>query len=58
MTRQHATPPTSWPPGLAGTESPEPLDRAIEELVKDDQWIEDFIERLKYAIEDVVREKR
>ena len=52
-----ATPPTPRPPGAAGTEDHEPLDRALEELVQNDQWIDDFIERLNYAIDDVVREK-
>ena len=52
-----ATPPTPRPPGAAGAEDLEPLDRALEELVQNDQWIDDFIERLNYAIDDVVREK-
>jgi len=56
MIRLEATPPTLRPPGSTGAEHLEPLDRALKELVQD-QWIDDFIERLSYAIDDVVREK-
>ena len=57
MIRPQATPPALWPPGVSSAEDLEPLDRALEELVQDDQWINDFIKRLDYAIEDIVRKK-
>jgi hypothetical protein len=50
-------PPTLWPPSLRSTEHLEPLDRALEELVHEDQWIADLIKRLNYAIADAVRKK-
>ena len=49
--------PTSWPPSLRSTDHLEPLDRALEELVQEDQSIADFIKRLNYAIADVVSRK-
>ena len=52
-----ATLPTLRPADVAGPENHQPLDRAREGLVKDDQWIVDFIKRLKYAIEDIARKK-
>ena len=52
----HATLPTLRPADVASPEHHEPLDRA-RELVKDDQWIVDFIKRLKYAIEDIARKQ-
>ena len=56
MNRQDFELPTVWSPGLT-TEPYAPLERALEELVKDDQWIGDFIKRLNHAIDDVVRQK-
>jgi hypothetical protein len=52
-----ATLPTLRPPDVASPEHHEPLDRALEELVKDDQWIVDFIRRLNCAIEEITRKK-
>ncbi len=34
----------------------ERLDRALEGLIKN-QWVDDFIKRLNYTIEDIVRKK-
>jgi hypothetical protein len=52
------TPPTTrWPARPAGAEDRERLDPALEDLVKEDQWVADFITRLNYAIEDIVRKK-
>ena len=56
MIHLQAAPPL-WPPGDAGTEAHEPMERALEELVQEDQWIDDFIKRLNHAIADIVREK-
>ena len=52
-------PPTLRPPPqtISGDEDYERLDRALEDLVKEDQWINDFIKRLTYTIEDIVRKK-
>jgi len=33
----------------------ERLDRALEELEKEDQWINSFIKRLNYTIEEIAR---
>ena len=52
-----ATLPTLRPADVGSPEHHEPLDRARGELVKDDQWIVDFIKRLKYAIEDIARKQ-
>jgi len=57
MIRPEATAATVWPRDVAGTEKQEPLDRALEELVQQDHWIDDFIERLNHAIDDIVRKK-
>jgi hypothetical protein len=45
------------PPALCSTKQSEPLERALEELVQEDQWIDDFIKRLNCAIADVVRKQ-
>jgi hypothetical protein len=50
-------PPTLWPPRLTSAEDHERLDRALKDLVKEDQWVADFIKRLNYTIEDIVRKK-
>ena len=51
ITRQ-PQPSTPWP---SSPDQSEPLERALEELVQEDQW--DFIKRLNCAIADVVRKK-
>jgi|GEM_PF-2933555 len=33
------------------------LDRALEDVIKENQWVADFIKRLNYTIEDIVRKK-
>jgi hypothetical protein len=33
------------------------LDRALNDLMKEDQWINDFIKRLNYTVADIVRKK-
>lgn len=50
------TPPTPLPT-ISSDREVERLDRALEDMVKEDQWIDDFIKRLNYTIEDVVRKK-
>jgi hypothetical protein len=49
-----ATPQTT--PRLRNTISSdlEPLDRALDEIRNEDQWVDDFIQRLNYRIEDLV----
>jgi hypothetical protein len=50
--------PTLWPPKtLSSDEDGERLDRALEDLIKENQWVDDFIERLNYTIEDIIRKK-
>jgi hypothetical protein len=51
-------PPTLRPPKtLSSDDDGERLDRALEDLIKENQWVDDFIKRLNYTIEDVVRKK-
>ncbi|MDQ1387639.1 MAG: hypothetical protein QOF56_1093 [Acidobacteriaceae bacterium] len=50
------TPPsTLWPPKTISSDEDERLDHALENLVKENQWIDDFIRRINYTIEDIVR---
>jgi hypothetical protein len=52
------TAPMLWSPRTApGHQGDEMRDRALDELENEDQWVNDFIERLNYAIEDIGREK-
>ena len=51
-------PPTLRPPKtLSSDEDCERLDRALEDIIKENQWVDDFIKRLNHTIEDIVREK-
>ena len=50
-------PPTLRPPTLSSDEDCERLDRALEDIMKENQWVDDFIKRLNYTIEDIVRKK-
>jgi hypothetical protein len=44
------------PPKTISSEEDERLDRALEDLVEN-QWVNDFVKRLNYTIEDIVRKK-
>lgn len=55
MTIIPGTPPP-WPLAPALSDEDERLDRALEEMIQD-QWINDFIKRLNYAIEDIGHQK-
>jgi hypothetical protein len=51
-------PPTLRPPKtLSSDEDCERLDRALEDIIKENQWVDDFIKRLNHTIEDIVRKK-
>ena len=50
--------PASWPRDATAGENEEPLQPALQEMVQNDQWIDDFIERLNYAVRDIVKKKR
>jgi hypothetical protein len=53
----HISPPTPWArKTISSDKDYEQLDRALEDMVEE-QWIDDFIKRLNYAIEDIVRKK-
>jgi hypothetical protein len=58
MIIQDNIPPMLWSantvPGHADHELPE---RALNELQKQDQWVNDFIERLNGAVEDLGRKR-
>jgi hypothetical protein len=52
----HAPPPTLWPPKTISSDKDyEQLDPALKET--EDQWVNDFIKRLNYRIEDIRRKK-
>jgi hypothetical protein len=57
MIAQQTPLPAIFPPAPLGSAEDERLDRTLEELI-DDQWISDFIGRLNYVIEDIVRDKK
>ena len=58
MITPEALAPTRSPPEtISSDEDCEQLDRALNDLMKEDQWINDFIKRLNYTIEDIVRKK-
>ncbi len=45
------------PKTLSSDEDCEQMDRALEDLIKENQWVDDFIKRLNYTTEDIVRKK-
>jgi hypothetical protein len=50
--------PTLWPrEAISNDQYDEVLERALDDLMKQDQRIEDFIKRLNYTIEDIARKK-
>jgi hypothetical protein len=49
------TPPTT--PKTISSDEDEQLDRALSDFAKEEQWTKDFIKRLNYTIEDIVRKK-
>lgn len=57
MIAQQTPLPTIFPPAPTGSAEDERLDRPLEEMI-DDQWISDFIGRLNYVIQDIVRDKK
>ena len=58
MILPETAPPTlRLPKTLSSDEDCERLDRALEDLMKENQWVDDFIKRLNHTIEDIVRKK-
>jgi hypothetical protein len=57
MKRLEAAALASWPRDAIAEENQEPLQPALQEMVQNDQWIDDFIERLNYAVRDIVKKK-
>jgi hypothetical protein len=51
--RQTLRPPRT----ISSDEDREPRDCALEDLAKENQWIDDFVKRLNYTIEDMVGKK-
>jgi hypothetical protein len=49
------TPPLRLPETISSNDHKQ-LDRALKEIEKD-EWINDFVKRLNYTIEDIVRKK-
>jgi len=50
-------PPLWFPKTISSDEDSKRLDRALSDLMNEEQWINDFIKRLNYTIEDIVRKK-
>jgi hypothetical protein len=50
-------PPTLRPETIPSDKDYERLDRALKDLLTDDQWVDDFIKHLNYTIENIVRKK-
>jgi hypothetical protein len=52
------TAPMLWSPRTApGHQGQELLDRALDDLEQEDQWVDDFIERLNDAVEEIGHKK-
>jgi hypothetical protein len=53
------TPPqTLWAAqAISNDRDDELLERALGDFMKQDQWIDDFIKRLNYTLEDIIRKK-
>jgi hypothetical protein len=50
--------PTLWPPKTISSDKQyERLDRALMDLMKEDQWIDDSIKRFNTSIEGIVRKR-
>jgi hypothetical protein len=49
--------PMLWPAIAISSEGHDRFALALRELEQEDQWVKDFIERLRYAIEDIGRKK-
>ena len=55
MTIHEPRQPTLWPgKRISSDEDDKRLDRALQDMIED-QWINDFVKRLNYTIEDIVR---
>ena len=51
-------PPRVWHPAIISSEQDgERLERALHDLVKEDERVRDFMQRLKAAIAEIVRKK-
>ena len=58
MITPETAPPTLLPPKtISSDEDRERLDPALENIIKENQWVDDFVKRLNYTIEDIVRKK-
>jgi hypothetical protein len=55
MTRLETAPPTLWPDITISSRDADGFALALQELEQEDQWVKDFIERLRHAIEDIGR---
>ena len=58
MIPEKPAPSSLWhPKSMPIAQDNERLEPVLGDLVKEDQWVSGFIERLKYAIEEIVRKK-
>ncbi len=52
-----SSPAVRHPAIISSDQDGERLERALHDLVTEDQWVRDFMERLKTAIDEIVRKK-
>jgi hypothetical protein len=57
ITPETQRPTLRLPKTLSLDEDCEQMDRALEDITKENQWVDDFIKRLNHTIEDIVRKK-
>ena len=57
MTPETRPPPLLPPKLISNDEDYERLERVLHDLMNEDQWINDFIKRLNYTVENMVRRK-
>jgi hypothetical protein len=57
MTTPQKQPPTRWLPNTTKTVLSDDDERLARAFEIEDRWVDDFIKRLNYAIEHIVRKK-
>jgi hypothetical protein len=57
MTRSETSLPTVWPGMTISSRDHHRFALALQELEREDQWVKDFIERLRCAIADIGRKQ-
>ena len=57
MIKLETPPPTLWPGMTISSQYPDRFALALQQLEREDQWVKDFVERLRYAIADIGRKE-